>query len=115
MEPVPSVNSARVAGGKAVAPLQLISPEPQSAVAQVPRPELSNWQPVLAQNLPDQPVGAWKLLELPFVSSKPVLPISGFPKIPGHTVKSHLFTKLNVAPETETPLKRMKMMKAQKG
>lgn len=80
------MNSARVAGGAAVAPLQLISPEPQSAVEQVPLPESSNLQPVLAQNLPDQPVGAWKVLVVCFVSSKPVLPSSGFPKIPGHTV-----------------------------
>lgn len=86
MEPVPSVNSARVAGGEAPAPLQLISPEPQSAVAQVPRPEPSNLQSVRAQNRPDQPAGAWKVLELPFASSKPVVPRSGVPKIPGHTV-----------------------------
>lgn len=73
------MNSANVAGGEAVAPLQEISPEPQSAVEQVPWPESSNWQPVLPQNLPDQPVGAWKVLEVPFVSSKPVVPSSGFP------------------------------------
>lgn len=80
------MNSARVAGGVAPAPEQRIWPEPQSPVAQVPWPEPSNLQPVRAQNLPDQPGGAWKLLELSRSSSNPVLPMSGFPRIPGHTV-----------------------------
>jgi hypothetical protein len=80
------VNSANVAGGVAPFPLQLISPEPQSPVEQVPWPESSNLQPVLAQNLPDQPAGAWKVCVFPFLSSKPVVPRSGFPRIPGHIV-----------------------------
>jgi hypothetical protein len=96
------VISARVAGGVAVAPLHSMVPELQSPVAQDPLPESSKLQPVLPQKRPDQPVGAWKVRELPFVSAKPVLSSFGLPapdKIPGHTVKSHLFTNVNVAPE----------------
>lgn len=108
----PSVNSAKVAGGAAPAPLHSSCPEPQSAVAHEPRPDGSKLQPVLAQKRPDQPVGAWKERELPLVSSKPVLSSLGLPalaRIPGHTVKSHLFTNVNVAPDT--PLEIMRKMR----
>lgn len=60
------MNSAKVAGGAAPAPLHSTWLEPQSAVAQEPWPELSKLQPVLPQNRPDQPVGAWKEREPPF-------------------------------------------------
>lgn len=97
------MNSARVAGGEAPAPLHSSWPEPQSPVAQVPWPEPSKLQPVLPQNRPDHPVGAWKVRELPLLSSKPVLsnlPLPALARIPGHTVKSHLFINVNVDPET---------------
>lgn len=94
------MNSAKVAGGVAPAPLHSTWPEPQSAVTQEPWPEESKLQPVRPQKRPDQPVGAWKERELPFLSSKPVLSSSGLPRIPGQTEKSHLLTNVNLAPET---------------
>lgn len=96
------MNSARVAGGVAPLPLHSTVPEPQSAVTQDPRSSPSKLQPVRPQKRPDQPVGAWKVREPLFVSWKPVLSSFGLPaldRIPGHTVKSHLFTNVNVAPE----------------
>ena len=83
------MNSARVAGGVAPAPLHSMVLEPQSAVAQEPWPEPSKLQPVRPQKRPDQPVGAWKEREVDFVSWKPVLSSVGLPaldRIPGHTV-----------------------------
>lgn len=71
-------------------------------MAQDPWPSLSKLQPVRPQKRPDQPVGAWKVRELLFVSWKPVLSSFGLPaldRIPGHTAESHLFTNVNVAPE----------------
>lgn len=96
------MNSARVAGGVAPAPLHSTPPEPQSPVEHVPWPEPSNSQPVRPQKRPDHPVGASKDRDPPFLSSNPVLPSFGLPvleSIPGHTVKSHLFTSVNVAPD----------------
>lgn len=52
------MNSAKVAGGVAPAPLHSTWPEPQSAVVQEPWPEPSKLHPVLPQKRPDQPVGA---------------------------------------------------------
>lgn len=96
------MTSARVAGGSAPAPLHPTWPDPQSPVAQDPDPDLSNLHPVRPQNLPDHPVGAVNVREEPFGSSNPVLSRLGLPafdKIPGHTVLSHLFTNVNVAPD----------------
>lgn len=62
------MNSASVAGGVAPAPLHSMVPDPQSAVEQLPLPDESNVQPVLPQNRPDQPAGAWKDTELAFGS-----------------------------------------------
>lgn len=97
------MNSARVAGGAAPAPLHSSWPEPQSPVEHEPWPEPSKLQPVRPQKRPDHPVGAWKERVLPLASSKPVLSSLGVPalaRIPGHTVKSHLFVNVNVAPVT---------------
>ena len=78
-------------------------PDPQSPVTQEPNPDPSKLHPVRPQNLPDQPVGARNEREVSFGSSKPVLSslaLPAFARIPGHTVYSHLFTKVNVAPKT---------------
>lgn len=86
---MPSVNSARVAGGAAPAPLHSTWPEPQSPVVQEPESDWSKLQPVLAQKRPDQPVGAWKEREESFWSWNPVLSRLGLPafaRMPGHTV-----------------------------
>jgi len=86
---VPRVNSARVAGGAAPAPLHSTMFEPQSPVRHEPVPDPSKLQPVRAQNRPDQPAGAWKVRVVSCGSSKPVLPSVGLPafaRIPGHTV-----------------------------
>lgn len=100
---MPSVNSARVAGGAAPAPLHSIWPEPQSPVRQEPDPDPSKVQPVRAQKRPDQPVEAWKAREVSLGSSKPVLWSGGLPafaRMPGHTVYSHRLTNVKVAPIT---------------
>lgn len=97
------MNSAKVAGGEAPAPLHSRLPEPQSPVEHEPWVEPSKLQPVRPQKRPDQPVGAWKEREFPLESSKPVVPNFALPalsSIPGHTVKSHLFISMNFAPET---------------
>lgn len=97
------MNSARVAGGAAPAPLHSTWPEPQSAVEQEVDADPSKLHPVRPQHRPDQPVGAWNARELSVGSSNPVLPSVGLPafaRIPGHTVYSHLLTKVNVAPKT---------------
>lgn len=96
------MNSARVAGGAAPAPLHSTWPEPQSPVAQEPRPEPSKLQPVRPQKRPDQPVGAWRGREVPWGSSNPVVSRAELPaleRIPGQTVYSQLFVNVNVAPE----------------
>lgn len=83
------MNSARVAGGAAPAPLHSTWPEPQSPVRHDPVPDASNVQPVRAQKRPDQPVGAWKVREVAVGSSKPVLSrgeLPAFARMPGHTV-----------------------------
>lgn len=95
------MNSASVAGGEAPAPLHSTWPDPQSPVEHEPEPDPSNLQPVRPQKRPDQPVGAWKEREPSWGSSKPVLSrgaVPAFARIPGHTVYSHLFTNVNVAP-----------------
>lgn len=61
------MNSANVAA-VVPAPLHSTVPEPQSPVVQVPWPDSSKLQPVRPQNRPDQPDGAWKAREVPFVS-----------------------------------------------
>lgn len=97
------MNSARVAGGAAPAPLHSTWLEPQSPVAQLPWPvEGSKLQPVRPQNRPDQVGGAWKEREVPGGSSNPVLPNAALPALartPGHTVKSHWLIRVNVAPD----------------
>lgn len=84
------MNSAKVAGGAAPAPLHPIWLEPQSPVAQLPKPVVgSNEQPVRPQNRPDQPGWAWSDLVAPGGSSNPVVSRAGLPaldSIPGHTV-----------------------------
>lgn len=101
------MNSANVAGGSAPAPSHSTVPEPQSPVVQYPRPESPKLQPVLPQKRPDQPDGAWKVLEVADGSSNPVVWSFGLPalaKIPGHTVLSHLLTNVKVAPDTTESL-----------
>lgn len=100
---MPRVNSAKVAGGAAPAPLHSTVPEPQSPVWHDPDPDPSKLQPVRPQKRPDQPVGAWNVRAVCVGSSNPVLSSLGllaFARIPGQTVYSHLLTKVNVAPET---------------
>lgn len=101
------MNSARVAGGAAPPPLHSTSPEPQSAVAHEPRPEPSKEHPLRPQNRPDHPLGTCKEQDpTPLASSKPVVSSGGLPdpdRIPGHTGKLHLFTKVKVA--LDAPLK----------
>lgn len=84
------MNSARVAGGLAPAPLHSTWLEPQSPVVQLPWPVAgSNVQPVRPQNRPDQLGGAWKDRDPPGGSSNPVLSsllLPALDKIPGHTV-----------------------------
>jgi len=56
--------------------------------------------PVRAQNRPSQFAGAFEDCEAPDLSSKPVVGYWGLPALvntPGHTVKGHLFVKVNVA------------------
>ena len=105
------MNSARVAGGAAPNPLHSTWPEPQSPVRHDPAPDPSKLHPVRAQKRPDQPVGAWNEREVSFGSSNPVLSSLGVPafaRMPGHTVFSHLFTNVNVAPKTPgTPKDRV--------
>lgn len=108
------MNSARVAGGIAPAPLHSTWPEPQSPVVQFPWPVASNVQPLLPQNLPDQPTGTSRERDPPEESSNPVvsnLELPALDSIPGHTVKSHLFVIANVVPET--PLKSRVKTKAE--
>lgn len=110
------MNSARVAGGAAPAPLHSTWPEPQSPVAQVPWPEPSKLQPVRPQNRPDQPVGAWREREVPCGSSNPVVSRTELPaldSIPGQTVYSQLFENVNVAPETSA-LERKDLQRIQR-
>lgn len=93
------MNSARVAGGAAPAPLHSISLEPQSAVAQEPWLVESKLQPVRAKKRPDQPVEAWMARLEPGVSSKPVVSSGAEPELesaPGHTVLAHLLVKVKV-------------------
>lgn len=80
------MNSARVAGGVAPAPLHSICPVPQSAVAQDVGPDPLKLHPVLPQNRPDHPDGACRERELPLISSNPVVSRTGWPRIPGQTV-----------------------------
>lgn len=111
---MPRVNSASVAGGAAPAPLHSMVPDPQSPVTQEPNPDPSKLHPVRPQNLPDQPVGARNEREVSFGSSKPVLSslaLPAFARIPGHTVYSHLFTKVNVAPKTPVEKAMSEMFK----
>lgn len=87
-------------------PLHSTSPEPQSAVAHDPRPELSKEHPLRPQNRPDHPAGTCREWDSPLASSKPVVSSGGLPapdRIPGHTGKLHLFTKVKVA--LDAPLK----------
>lgn len=111
------MNSARVAGGAAPAPLHSSWPEPQSPVRQDPEVDPSKLQEVLPQKRPDQPVGARKEREVSLGSSKPVVPRVGLPalaRMPGQTVKSHLLTKVNVAAREVGSKKRSVKMREMK-
>lgn len=106
------MNSARVVGGEAAAPLHSTEPEPQSPVAHVSRPEESEEQAVRAQKRPDHPVGAENELDVPAGRAKPVGSSKGLPeleRIPGQIVSPQLFTKVNVALFTPRSEKETKM------
>lgn len=94
------VNSTKVAGGVAPAPLQAIWPEPQSAVAQVNLPFAAE-QRVRAQNRPDHGVDDASTVVVvvePGSSLKPVVEI-GLPapvKAPGHIGILQLFLMMKL-------------------
>ncbi|KAF9668642.1 hypothetical protein SADUNF_Sadunf14G0024900 [Salix dunnii] len=84
---VPIVNSTRLTGG-APPPIQFRVP-PQSPVMHLPLPDSSNMHPVLAQNRPDQPGGAWNWTDAPGTNVKPPSPRAAAPfpeRVPGHKV-----------------------------
>lgn len=87
MPVTPRVNSARLTGGEPP-PVHFKMP-PQSPVVHTPLPLLSKLQPVLAQNLPDQPGGAVSGTDEPGGNGNPPSPrrVAPLPdNVPGHIV-----------------------------
>lgn len=92
------MNSIRVAGGFAPAPLHVICPEPQSAVAQLNVPVESVEQRVLPHTRPDHEGGVSKDIEAPVANSNPVdaKAVPAPVNVPGQTVYGHWFFIVNV-------------------